>query len=493
VIVEHAGGGVGLPPSHTGSSFFHELLVRAVERYSELAAAALPRDARAFKARYATLLPRFEALRVASPRRAEIARYLCQESEHELTFSDEHGTRSLSEALAEPADPLPLLRVDLPGNGELLPSVSFGGRLHQGARLTGLIRELEEKRAMTPAARDALLWLNERAQLGGGLSLRKQRFVLLGAAAELAPVDLLLEAGAEVLWIDLREPGVDRLLATRLAGSIHYVRGGADLLTAPQAVLATMARFAERGPLHIGMYAYAAGESQEWRLTATMNALLRRLPRELVASASVLISPTTPASVSPQDFALASQRKAEAPGWMRSLALSRQLKDGFELGAQEPVARAIVEAQGVSYQAAQYLGKMLAAEACAIYGNDLQDAGAPLTVSANVAPITATRSLSHPVFEAAFLGAPLFHISVAKPEATRVLGGMLTLHDLLNPAAPGASQRSHDSTALRAKSVLSQQLHGGVYAQPFALDGCIRVAAVRGLTKKPGLALDLFR
>jgi hypothetical protein len=32
-----------------------------------------------------------------------------------------------------------------------------------------------------------------------------------------------------------------------------------------------------------------------------------------------------------------------------------------------------------------------------------------------------------------------------------------------------------------------------VYSQPYALDGCISIAALRGLTRKPGLALGMFR
>ncbi|MFT3926059.1 MAG: hypothetical protein QM778_26180 [Myxococcales bacterium] len=494
MTVEQPGTGVGLPQAHTGSSYFHQLLVRACESFPELAQAQLPAEARSFKQRFSELLPRFEAARRASPARLEIARFLVREAERELTFSDAAGTRGLDEVMASPSEPLPWVKVDLPGPGRLMPSVSFEGRLHQSARLLGLAAELEAKRWMTPAARDALAWINERAQDERGLSLRGERFVLLGAAAELSPVELLLAAGAEVLWIDLREPGVDLLLAPRLGGSLRYVRGGANLLTAPHAIAATVRRFAAEGaPVHLGMYAYAGGESQEWRLTASMNAIARNLPRSVLASCTMLISPTSPGGVCAEDFAHAQKQKAEAPRWMRSLFATRQLRDGFELGSASPVARAIVKTQGVSYQAAQYFGKLLAAEAYAAFGNQLEPGAAPLTVSANVAPITATRSLSHPVFEAAFLGAPAFHILIAKPDATRTLATLLTLHDLVNPDAPGAAHGANGHGEPHGTRVLTQQIHGGVYSQPYALEGCISVAALRGLTRKPGLALGIFR
>ncbi len=472
--------------------------MRASEAFPELDLALSNSDAQRFKARASTLLPRFEAARAGSPRRAEIARFLCREAERELSFSDEQGTRSLDEAMALPAEPLPWARVDLPGPGKLVPSVSFEGRLHQGPRLAGLAAELEHKRLLTPAARDALLWINEHAQADQGLSLKGQRFVLLGAAAELAPTELLLSAGADVLWIDVREPTVDVLLGPRLGGSIRYVRGGADLLRAPQAVAATVQRFAdEGGPVHVGMYAYAGGEGQAFRLTAAMNAIVRRLPPSALASCAMLLSPTTPSPVHPDDWARAEQRKAEAPGWMRALYAARQLRDGFEpvmAGAQASghVARAIVKTQGMSYQAAQYVGKMLTAEAYAVYGNQLADSPSPMTVSANVAPITSRFcSRAHPVVEAAFLGAPAFHILIAKSEASRTLSGLLSLHDLLNPDAPGSARRAQDVPVERAAGIFSQQIHGGVYAQPYALEGCISVAALRGLTRRPGLALGL--
>ena len=65
--------------------------------------------------------------------------------------------------------------------------------------------------------------------------------------------------------------------------------------------------------------------------------------------------------------------------------------------------------------------------------------GRPVAVSANVAGITATRSLLHPLFQAGFLGAPSFGIEIYEPATTRLLSGLLTLHDVLHEGAPGAA------------------------------------------------------
>jgi hypothetical protein len=128
-----------------------------------------------------------------------------------------------------------------------------------------------------------------------------------------------------------------------------------------------------------------------------------------------------------------------------------------------------------------------------VYGSDAQaDDGTPIAVSANVAGITRTRSLSHPLFDAAFLGADKFGVRIFDPATTRALSGLLMLHDLLNPNAPGAAGRHVDAPQDKATGLLSQQIHGGIYTLPFVLEGVIRAAAVAGLASQPSLLLKNF-
>ncbi len=490
--------GVELPSQTSGSRYLHEVLLRAVRRFPEaLRGAAFPEDPQRFKQHYSTLLPSFEAFRVASAERAEIARFVCVEAEKGLRFVDDAGDAVFDDVLLRPAEPLALVQVKLDGPSRLVPEVPFEGQLLRGRDLGRWADDMISRGLMTSAAQQAFVRLLSRAGADdGSLSLRGERFALLGAAAELAPTELLLEAGADVLWIDTREPASERLVRARASGSLSFVKGGADLLAQPDRILATLRAFAEQGqkPIHVFMYAYAGGESQEWRLTTSMNAIVRALPREVVASVAMLISPTTPSQVSREDVELSRVRHRDAPMWKRTLERTGQLRPGQLGDPGAEVACAIVRAQGVSYQAAQLVGKIYAAEAYAVYGNTLrEDVESPLAVSANVAPITATRSLSHPVFQAAFLGAPLFDILIARPETTRALAGLLTIHDVLERSAPVPASGERLAAATRAKQALAQQVHGGVYANPYALDGCITVAALRGLGKKPKLAAGLFR
>ncbi len=487
------------------------MLQRAAQQFPEaLDRARFPESPQAFKHQYATILPAFEAARIAHPARVEIARFVCLEAERGLRFVSEQGDTDFASLLAQSdAEPLPLSHVTLSGPGRLVPEVRYRGRRYVGADVLSLVHTLRAKQLMTDAAAQGFARLFARIGTeGGALSLRGQRFVIFGAGAELSPVELLLEAGADVLWIDLREPATERLLERKLAGKLSFARGGANLLAEPARILSTLRAYAQDGAVHIGCYAYAGGASQEWRLTTTMNALVRALPSSAVASVTMLVSPTTPSQVSAEDVLTSRERLQDANRWKRALQRAGQLTPSLEVSGNVLIARAIVRAQGVSYQAAQLVGKIYAAEASSVYGNTLSggsDGGsdgisegnghqlrpAPLTVSANVAPITATRSLSHPVFQAAFLGASLFDVEISQPETTRVLAGLLAIHDVIDPGAPGAAQHPYASANERARGVLSQQIHGGIYSNPFSLDAAISVAAVRGLTMRPKLAVDL--
>jgi hypothetical protein len=151
------------------------------------------------------------------------------------------------------------------------------------------------------------------------------------------------------------------------------------------------------------------------------------------------------------------------------------------------VPRLVVALQGASYQAAQYVEKLCAAERWAALPNRR------FTVSANVAAISRTRSLSHPLFEAAYAGATAFGVETFAPETTRALSGLLTLHDLLNPAAPGAPAGDASAPTGDAGALFSERFHGGFHVVPWAIDPALHVAAVIGLARHPALLARMLR
>jgi hypothetical protein len=126
----------------------------------------------------------------------------------------------------------------------------------------------------------------------------------------------------------------------------------------------------------------------------------------------------------------------------------------------------VVSIQGGSYQGAQYIGKMLAAEVWAT-------GDPPINVSVNTAGVSLTGSLQHPVFDIAFAGAKAMDVETFAPATTAALNGLLTLHDRLDPA-----ERTLDE-------LFTTRVHGGIYVAPYPIDPALRVAAGIGVLKDP--------
>ncbi len=476
--------GVNLARGRRASELLFDVLNRARERHPHaFEGLRWPSGHSAFKRDYASPLIAFERRRLASPDRAEIARTIVEATDESMVYADDAGEAPLRAYMERPADPLPTKTVRLTRSAGLVPEVTFRGRHYQGAALGELADQWLERRWMTESAHRGVRWTLGEAlkSKDGRASFAGHKCVSLGAGAELSPTRAMLRAGADVLFVDARDPSEELLSDPRVSGTLTYVPGGANLLEQPREIAATIAAFAGDQPVHVGMYAYAGGAGQEWRLTVAMNAILRALPAGLVRSVVMLISPTTPGRVSAEDAAAAAERGRR---WaLRPLGLGRS-PAAFGQSGELPhrVAHAIVGLQGASYQAAQYIGKMMAAEVYAIYG---WGGGGDLLVSAPVAPITATRSLKHPLFEAGFVGAGMFDILISEPQATRVMCALLAFHDLLSPDAP--SRATHLPPAERVAAIVGEQIHGGVYAQPYSLEREITVAALAGLAKSPKL------
>jgi len=486
--------GVVLPTGHTGSSLFHSLLTQAAAEFpGALGAVELPRSSGPFKREYGDILARFESARVVAPERVDIARFLVKKSQGSLEFAEPDRRIPLDEYLATSAETPSLTSLELGVGDGFRPELTFDGQIHRGRSVCALADRMAEAQHMTKAARDALHWIVEYIESqGGSLDLRGQNFVVLGAGAELAATRLLLSAGARVLFIDVADSAQLLVNSAGLTGTLVTPSNSGNLLEQPREVLAAIRAFAqEHGPVHLSMFAYASGSSQEWRLGSAMTAIATHLPAELLKSVTMLVSPTTAASLQPESLEAARSGLRNGARWKAALWRTGILgAPGHIAHHGSAVARATVSIQGLSYQAAQYIAKLAAAETFAVYGNDLAATERrPLTVSANVAGITRTRSLAHPLFQAAFIGAPHFGVRIFDPVETRGLSGLLILHDLLNPASPGAAGVQPTDVRKKAAGLLSQQVHGGIYSLPYVLEHAIRIAALIGMGRKPSLLL----
>jgi hypothetical protein len=450
---------VVLPEGESGSRLLHRLVSEVAHAFAnDLPGFRFSSDAAAFKKNYGDALARFESARQASPKRLEIARALCDAIAKTCTYDG----LPIREALARPVDAVASMPEVMTGNGppDLRIEIPFEGKIVRGNAVHALVDKLHDEHHMSDAARDGLHFIVDHADRHDGMiDLRGKKFAIMGAAAELSPASLLLRGGASVLWIDPQRP------ISSAAGTVIYDADARDVLEEPAEIVRAIERFADGVAVHVGMFAYAPGKGRELRLAETMNAIIERLGKT-AASVSLFVSPTSPAELQPEDAAVIDGRKTSPTTWQRALELSGIIHGpGYYGHGNHAVPRAVISLQGASYQAAQYLSKILRAEVWAHDG---------LHVSANVAGISRTRSLEHPLFLAAFEGAPAFGVRIFDADTTRALATLLMLSDLLRPKQP-------------ANRVHRAQIHGGVYALPWQFEASVKAAAVLGAAKKPGV------
>ncbi len=460
--------GVQLCDGQSASNLFHRILSDTKEKFPDLSRYAnLTANSRDFKKHYVELLPQYEAVRLSASDRGLIAQALSDALLSELVFHGDDESLPLREHLSKQAEPISLNQVSGTKAGTWDFHLTYDG--HQFQSLQELADLLVKRHVMNGAAGEALTWLHRQVLIADGLNLNERRVVVFGAGAEMAATKLFLEAGANVLWLDVVAPP-DDLSGGDFRGTLSWPVESLDLLVEPEKVLATILEFAADNPVDLCLYAYAPGQARELRLTGTMNAIVEALPQSLVGSVTMLVSPTTTSELGAEDLLDIERRRREAPLWERSLGATGVMgKPGIATCRYASVTRTLVNIQGTSYQAAQYLGKLMAAESWHTKG---------YRVSANTAAITQTRSLDHPVFDAAFGGAKALQVETFTPEQSQIVNGLLAVHDWLNPEhlPPGRAR-----------------VHGGIHTLPYPLDKALRIAAAIGFARSPSLLKGLLK
>lgn len=473
-------GEVQLAGGESASVLLHRALLKAVEAHpTAFGRIGFPSTVDDFKRQYSLLLPRFEAARADSDERYEIAATLADEAQQAFAWRAESREEPLAERLAGRASPLRLTHEVFAGDGTLRPAVPNGEKVETGAELVAHARALVDRGSASESVAEGISWIVDHAG-EDGIDLRGRRIVVLGAAAELAPTRLWLEGGADVLWIDVASPPDALLGNATLSGSLQWAEDGADLLRDPVRIRATVEQFAGSEGVDIGLYAYAPGRAREWRLTGAMNAIVNALPSAAIRSVTMLVSPTTPGVRTPAEIAGAERRRAQRAGWQAGLDRVGLLgrSPGHVQEGNTCANCGVVPIQGTSYQAAQYLGKLMTAETW-------RTADPPHHVSASMAGISRTRSLRHPVFDTAFGGAEAFGVETFEPATTAALNGLLTLRDWLDPASSTHPVAQSDAKPKRGNGQAPTRVHGGIYEHPYVLEKTLRVATAIGVIKEP--------
>ena len=328
------------------------------------------------------------------------------------------------------------------------------------------------------------------------LDARDLNVALIGAAAEMGPVDALSRWGATVLAVDVARPhvwerivraaknGSGRLHAPVPAGADHsdvVNSAGADLLTQLPEIRAWLDTFI--GPLVVGNYGYADGAAFV-RVAAAADVLCADLcASRSDTSLAYLASPTdvfaVPAAVvdAARDRGLTGRRGRIVGTPLRLLTGGRLFTPNYaravesDDGQRFGLADSVVPQQGPNYALAKRLQRWRAVLA-----------HESVVTSANVAPATRTRSVTkNRVLAAAYAGASSFGVEIFDVDTSSTLMAAKLIHDLRNPAA-----------AARPSTPLSHPLglfvegaaHGGLWRLPWEPRSVLPLAAVEGLARR---------
>lgn len=354
---------------------------------------------------------------------------------------------------------------------------------YRGVELRGddLVRQLDAWVRAGVVEESCAVAVTKVARHPEWLDLAGLRFVLLGAAAEMGPLESLCGWGADVIAVDLDRAAVwERILGLARAGSgtvrfpVRNGRAGADLLADTPEIAAWLREL--DGPLVIGAYAYADG-STFLKLAGALDAITESLQhgRDDV-SIAYLATPTDVFAVPAGVVERSRARKTSAFGRLaRATTGSRTFAANYpgvvegENGRVWGLADALVAQQGPNYALAKMMQRWRAVTA--------REEGT--LVSANVAPATRTRSVvRNKVLAAAYRGAHAFGVEVFEPETSRALMAALLVHDL---RAPEAAARPETQLGHPYDLFVEGAAHGGLWTAAYSPRSVLPLAAGLGL------------
>ena len=357
---------------------------------------------------------------------------------------------------------------------------------YRGAELRGdaLRRQLDSWAATGVIEKSCVEAVTKVVENPGWLDLAGTQFVLLGAAAEMGPLESLCKWGAQVVAVDLDRAEVwERILGLARTGSgtVRFPerngRAGADLLSDTPEIAAWLGTL--EGPLVVGSYAYADG-SRFLKLSAALDAIAVTLQHDRDdVSIAYLATPTDVFAVPQEVVARSRARATSAFGrGARGLTRSRLFAANYpatvegENGRTWGLADALVPQQGPNYALAKMLQRWRAMTA--------REEGT--LASANVAPATRTRSVvKNKVLAAAYRGAHAFGVEVFEPETSRALMAALLVHDL---RASGAAARPDTQLDHPYDLFVDGAAHGGLWTSAYAPRSVLPLAAAFGLVKR---------
>jgi hypothetical protein len=455
---------------------------------------------RSWRTAYPTHLRDLTARAAVSPATgAAIARAGLDRVHATFEFGSAGATRSMGDAMASSTGPALRTRT-VAGEGMATGlTVPYRGEVLQGEGLLAAAGEWQRRGVVEPAVVAALSRLVDHPEW---FDLDGMWFAVLGAGAEMAPTERLLRWGADVVVVDVPNPGIWRHLeelATAGSGRLHVPVEddggplGVDLVTGAPRIGAWLAAFDH--PLVLGNYAYADAATFAL-VSVAADAVIASLRRQRDDHAVVCLATPTDAFAVSADVVAETRRRAGtvsavAGRGQRRVTAGRlmvpsyretvQTDDGREVG----IADSLVLQQGPNYALAKRIQRWRAivASADGAFG------------AVHVAPPTRTRSvLKNRVLAAAYAGASLFGVETFEPATSRALMAALLIHDLrvhtgavmhddqpadaTDDARAGIGERHHGPVA--EHDLTAAAVHGGLWRVPWETRTALPLAVLRG-------------
>jgi hypothetical protein len=384
-------------------------------------------------------------------------------------------------ALGEPPERLDTVEVEGTAEPERELSLPLRGERLRGDALRSQLDEWVERGVMEPSAANAVQQVEVNPEW---LRLEGRTVAVLGAGAEMGPLQALLRWGARVAAVDLDRPQVwervvgaargsagTLLVPVRPGGTDPVQDAGANLVEEVPTLGAWLSDLGGLGgSLVLGNYVYADG-ADNVRVSVAVDALTTRLQERHPDLALAFLATPTDVFVVPKDAVEHSTRCYDARGPrskllgrpLRTLSGGRLLHRAYVPGSDPGVNDSLVPQQGPNYALAKRLQRWRATSARA----------AGTTVSMNVAPPTRTRSVvKNRALAAAYAGAHRFGVEVFEPATANVLMAALLVHDLHTGGGPDHDHPWRDEA--------HAAVHGGLWRTAYAPRSALGLAALLG-------------
>ena len=413
-----------------------------------------------------------------------VARQGLEALDDRMRFERDGAITSVAQALQDGKDELRTETVRGEGERERELVLPYRGEQLRGVALRRQVDVWVQRGAFEASCGAALHRVLDEPEW---LDVSDRAFALLGAGAEMGPLQPLSRWGAHVVAVDVPKDRIwDRVRKAARAGSgtltlpLSDAGAGVDLLTQTPEVGTFLRAAADGMPLTIGSYAYADG-ARHVQVAHASDALVALLLRERPGTGYAELATPTDAFAVPVEVVEDSRRRWSRRGWrapvqapVRLVARGALYARAYDTevertdGTRVGIADVLVPQQGPNYTLAKRLQRWRATAA---------QADGHL-VSANVAPATRTRSVTkNKLLAAAYSGAGRFGVEVFAPETSRVLMAALLVHDLRAPAPVLA----HPDDLFASGAA-----HGGLWRAAYSPRSVLGLAAVTGL---PGALL----